>query len=159
MPPAANSVSGKISVCSTFSAVASRSASEPGTAAACPANADSPPSTERSANSSTLISVSPSSSSQTNSAGPSTAIAPAAPISRSLCHIDTTVMPPAATSPTMVSASCTGCRCDRGRNASTMTPRVAAPNTISSGASWVYSIFGAVKSANGASRALTSLPP
>ena len=87
MPPTANSVSGKTSVCSTLAAVPSRSASDPGTAAAWPANADSPPSTDRSANSSTLISVSASRRIQVNSAGPSTEIAPWAAISSLLSPI------------------------------------------------------------------------
>ncbi len=159
MPPTANSVSGKTSVCSTRAAVPSRSASDPGTAAAWPANADSPPSTDRSANSSTLISVSPSRRIQVNSAGPSTEIAPWAAITSLSPPIRMAVSTPATTRATTVIASCTRCRNCRGRNASTRTPTHAAPKTTSSGASSLYSILGAVKSASGRMCAITSVPP
>ena len=56
IPPTANSTSGKTSVCSSPLVDASPSASVPGSVAAWPVNALSPPSRRRSANSSTLIS-------------------------------------------------------------------------------------------------------
>ena len=59
-------------------AEASRSASVPGSAAACPANAVTPPSRCRSANSITLMIEKISRVPQMNSDGPSTAIAPTA---------------------------------------------------------------------------------
>ena len=55
MPPTANIISGKTSVCSRPLVDAWRSASVPGSAAAWPANAVTPPSRCRSANSSTLM--------------------------------------------------------------------------------------------------------
>ena len=80
MPPTANIISGKTSVCSRPRVDASRSASVPGSAAAWPAKAVTPPSRCRSAKSSTLISDSTSSAPQMNIVGPSTAIAPSAAI-------------------------------------------------------------------------------
>ena len=62
MPPTANIMSGKTSVCSSPWVDASRSASVPGSAAAWPANAVTPPSSRRSAKSSTLSRDSTSSS-------------------------------------------------------------------------------------------------
>ena len=78
MPPTANIISGKTSVCSSPLVEASRSASVPGSAAAWPAKESTPPSRRRSAKRNTLIMARTRISIQQNSAGPSTARAPSA---------------------------------------------------------------------------------
>ena len=146
MPPTANSVSGKISVCMIPAARPSRSSWLPGGAAATAANG--------------LLLVSPMSSTLTsaritmvpwmNRVGRSTATAPWAatcpglPATYRLCVAATTIVRMnAASRDPSVRTSCAARRDERGANASTRTPATAAPKTTSIGASWLYSMLGA----------------
>jgi len=78
MPASANIISGNTSVCSTRRTMAERSCSVPGSAAACDANAITPPSTPRSATSSRASPPMTSRITQRNRVTPSTATAPSA---------------------------------------------------------------------------------
>ena len=146
IPPTANSVSGKISVCMIPAARPSRSSWLPGVAAATAANG--------------LLLVSPMSSTLTkasttivpwmNRVGRSTATAPSAatcpglPAAYRLCIAATTIVRMnAATRDPRVRTRCAARREERGANASTRTPTTAAPKTTSIGASWPYSMLGA----------------
>ena len=80
MPPTANSSSGKTSVCSRPRVDAWRSASVPGSAAAWPANAETPPSRCRSAKSMVPKMAKTRIRPHMKTAGPSMAIEPMAPI-------------------------------------------------------------------------------
>ena len=149
IPPSANSVNGKTSVCIVGArpgvpyervlrrvGVPARAAAAPTAARAAAEATNAPPgSTERSAISSTLPSPSASSVPHRNSVGRSTASAsasvvmPAGPLPAYRPRAS-----PATPSATTDSATCAGQRWCRGRNASTSTATHAAPSTISSGA-------------------------
>ena len=146
MPPTANSVSGKISVCMLPAARPSRSSGLPGVAAACAANGLS----LVSAMSSTLTKASTSMVPWMNSVGRSTATAPIAatwpglPLAYSCaCEATTIVRMNAAASEPSASTRCTARRAGRGVNASTSTPATAAPKTTSIGESCPNSMLGA----------------
>ena len=84
IPDTANSISGKTSVCSSPRVEASRSASVPGSADAWPAKASTPPSSWRSAKSSTAQDPANTSTiAQLTRVGPSIASAPSATTRRS----------------------------------------------------------------------------
>ncbi len=145
IPPTANRVSGKISVCMAPVTSPSRSSWLPGGAAAWATNG--------------LLLVSAMSSTLTkartrivpwmNRVGRSTATAPAAatwpglPWSKIESDAITMVSTNAAASEPRVSTSWTARRSERGVKASTRTPTTAAPKTTSIGASWPYSMCGA----------------
>ena len=145
IPPTANSVSGKISVCMIPATRPSRSSGLPGGAAAWATNG--------------LLLVSPMSSTLTkartrivpwmNRVGRSTATAPIAamwpglPSAKMVLDAATTmVRMNAATSEPRAITICTVRRKGRGTNASTSTPTTAAAKTTSIGESWPYSMLG-----------------
>ena len=111
IPATANIMSGKTSVCSSPWVEAWRSASVPGSAAAWPANAVTPPSSRRSAKSSTLSRDSTITRPQMNREGPSIASAPSAttlpvllvPPRMPRSRATSTVSTPAASRPTSAS--------------------------------------------------------
>ncbi len=152
IPPTANSAIGNTSVVVNPALTAACSASPPGTAAAC-ATKESTflPCAAGSSRRSAKVNVATSATSRIvpwrKSAGPSTAMAPIAAIlalvvPKPPAASPTTAAKPAASASTD-SRSWAWYRLRRGRNASRTTPTTAAPSTISAGASWAYSIFGA----------------
>ena len=156
IPPSANIVSGKISVCATPAFVASFSATLPGTADAIGVNASRPAapastSTSEAMRRSAISSVPrmPTTSRVPcrNSAGLSRATAPPTavrPTEEPRPIHSTTTATSAATWPPMANVNWTRYLTLRGRNASTSTPRTATPSTINIGDSSPYSTDGAV---------------
>jgi len=156
MPPTANSVSGKISVCMAPAPAPSRSSGLPGGAAAAAVNGL----VLESARSSTLAKARTRIVPWMNSVGRSTATAPSAatwpglPSAKIWCDAATTmVQTNAAASAARVMKSWVPRREGRGTKASTSTPTTAAAKTTSIGASWPYSMLGGVMvAAAGAAR-------
>jgi hypothetical protein len=153
IPPTANISSGYTSVCSRPLTNAWRSLSLPGIAAAWPENAESPPSSERSANRNVPAIASNRISPQTKAVGPSMATVPprasrpyavVSPTALRSIAIQT-VAASAATRPPRVRTSWAVKRRARGKKASTSTPAHATPKTISMGSSWAYSMVGLTK--------------
>ena len=147
MPPTANSVSGKISVCMAPVTRPSRSSGLPGGAAACATNGL----LAGSAMSSTLTKARTTIVPWMNRVGRSTPTAPIAatwpelPLAKILPDAATTMVSTNATTrAARVSMSWRLRRRSRGANASTRTPVTAAPNTTSIGESWPYSMLGGV---------------
>src|SRR5829696_6390640 len=141
IPLNAKVASGKSSVCTRLEVSIRRSAELPASTAAWATKAPPPTSGDRSASSSTDSRPSTSSVPCRKSAGPSTAIAPAAVTSERPARATTATS--AAARPSRAMATWVVNRLARGTTASTSTPTQAVARTIRIGDSPEYEIAGA----------------